>query len=264
MRGRGVRRWRLECGSQWAGGGQRRADRGPQVRGRRTGGGGAGQRGWGSAGRGGPGAWPWQRRGRARPYLGASAVAVVPRPAGQRPGLPQQRGAGPRCGPRSRCGSGSSARSGPRSRSRTAAAAGLRMLARAVPAARAPGSPRSRSVARGPRLRPGVGGGPACTAQPPSGPGRTAPQRGAGLGGRARRRTTAAALCGRSGMARLRPAGGSRRRAPRGVGWGARARACEEGAGPRPPSRGAGLPPFARARPPLPWRRVAGRPAALL
>ncbi|XP_045346993.1 translation initiation factor IF-2-like [Leopardus geoffroyi] len=201
------------------------------------------------------------RGGARRPgrvaVAGARARASLPRglrrgrgrgrPGSRRPGLPQQRGAGPRSGPRSCRGSGSSARSGPRSRAAAAAAsaaaaAGLRMLARAVPAARAPGSPRSRSVARGPRLRPGVGGGSSPTAQPPSGPGRATAQRGAGLRGRPAPphdgRRALRPLRGCQTAARGGFPGGARPAARVGAGESARARG--EGAGQRPPSRGRG------------------------
>lgn len=91
----------MQGSAECRGGGSRTAGVGPQGRAR---------------GRG-------SRRGRARRYLSASAVAVAQWPAGRAgwPGLPRQRDAVPRYGPRSRSGSG--ARSSHRSHT-----AGLRML----------------------------------------------------------------------------------------------------------------------------------------
>ena len=146
-----------------------------------------GPRGWGrSAGARGRG----RRQGRPRRYLTASAVAVAvavaPRPGGRagRPGLPQQRGAGPRSGPRSRSGSGSGARSGPRSRA--AAAAGLRMLGAGCPrragARLAPVSQRRSRPAFTPPASRGRARRPLRSGRRPWGARVTSP-RGAGPGG---------------------------------------------------------------------------------
>lgn len=176
----GVRdHWRVQVRRVWAAGSA--GFRGGEVRGsracRESGDPGRGVRGWWrgprirGVGARGPRAVEAARSG-AREQRGGLRRAVGAAGAGARESLPlglrrvrgrgprlagsgrapQRRGAGPRSGPRSLFECGSGARSGPLFRSR---AAGLRMLARAVPAARAPGSPVSQRRPR-PALTPGV------------------------------------------------------------------------------------------------------------
>lgn len=220
------------------GGGSRAAGVGPQGRAR---------------GRG-------SRRGRARRYLSASAVAVAQWPTGRAgwPGLPQQRDAGPRYGPGSRSGSG--ARSSHRSHT-----AGLRMLGAGRPRragarlARLAASPRTSLTPPASR----AGRGAHCAAAATAGRASTS-QRGAGT------RDAPAVLrqqvAPNDGRRALRPLRGWRAAAR---GGSAKARGCRgprELGGSRAASTFGGWisrrpPPLT---PPLPWQGVAGRPAALL
>lgn len=150
-----------------------------------------------------------RRRGRARRYLSASAVAVAPRPAGRagRPGLLQQRGVGPHSGSRSRSSSG--ARSSIRSR-----VTGLRMLG--AGRSRRAGARLARLVeSPRPALTPPESrGGPGAHCAAAAGRALTS-QRGEGKGPAARsslcgsglRCSTTAALCGRFRVFRPLPAG---------------------------------------------------------
>lgn len=187
----------------------------------------------------GPPPWPWSRgrpgsgpgslssaargpaAGPARAAAPAPAPARAPAPAPAPPPLPA-----------SACWRGPSP---PRGRpARPGLAASLAARAYAPASGEGPRALRSRRRARGARLLSAGRGLAAARAA-------------------ARRPPRFAAAPGWPGCGPREVPGGARPAGWGGVGWGARARTCEEGAGPRPPSRGAGLP-----RSPGPARRCHG------